>query len=163
MFSPARTSFTYILIALALVSVSAFTSNINVAPIMRKTTSLNMVFGPKQALAIERRKNPQVFESTIQGLMTSKRLSREQAEKRYGEFLLDPDGFALKASAVERKEMGYKNWIDQAVKKSDDPEATQKRIDDFTAKNRLKGIAIMGFFSAAVLAYSASNPYVPPV
>jgi hypothetical protein len=82
--------------------------------------------------------------------------------KRYGEFLVDPDGFALNAAAAERKEMGYKNWIDQAVSKSDDPEGTQKRIDDFTARNKLKGTAIMAVFSAVALYYSAMNPYVKP-
>jgi len=45
------------------------------------TTTLKMVFGPKQALAIEKRKNPQAFESTIQGLMKTKGLSRADAEK----------------------------------------------------------------------------------
>jgi hypothetical protein len=44
-------------------------------------TRLNMVFGPKQALAIEKRKNPQAFEATIQGLMKTKGLSRADAEK----------------------------------------------------------------------------------
>ncbi len=48
------------------------------------------------------------------------------------------------------------------VAKSDDPEATRKRIDDFTKKNQLKGIAIMTTVAAAALYYSASNPYVPP-
>ena len=32
------------------------------------------------------------FEQTIQGLMAQKGLTRGQAEKRYGEFLADPDG-----------------------------------------------------------------------
>jgi hypothetical protein len=40
-----------------------------------------MVFGPKQAIAIEKRKNPQAFESTIQGLMKTMKLSRANAEK----------------------------------------------------------------------------------
>lgn len=82
--------------------------------------------------------------------------------QRYGEFLLDPDGFALKAAEQERKKAGYKDWIEQAVAKSDDPEATRQRIEDFTKKNQIKGALIMFAGSAALLAYSASNPYVPP-
>jgi hypothetical protein len=73
-------------IALSLVSiicVNAF--SFNRLPVSRTfsstITSLNMVFGPKQALAIEKRKNPQAFESTIQGLMRTKGLSRADAEK----------------------------------------------------------------------------------
>ena len=50
----------------------------------------------------------------------------------------------------------------EAVAKSDDPEATRERIENFTKTNRLKGTAIMAIGSAALLAYSASNPYVPP-
>ena len=83
-------------------------------------------------------------------------------EQRYGEFLIDPEGFALRAAEIERKEKGYKNWIDQAAARSDDPTATRQRIEDFTNRNRIKGIAIMTIVSAAALAYSASNPYVPP-
>ena len=44
-------------------------------------TSLSMVIGPKQMLAMEKRKNPEKFESTIQGLMTTKKLTRNQAEQ----------------------------------------------------------------------------------
>eukprot|EP00567_Pseudictyota_dubia_P014052 CAMPEP_0197436310 /NCGR_PEP_ID=MMETSP1175-20131217/3779_1 /TAXON_ID=1003142 /ORGANISM="Triceratium dubium, Strain CCMP147" /LENGTH=161 /DNA_ID=CAMNT_0042965567 /DNA_START=79 /DNA_END=564 /DNA_ORIENTATION=+ len=128
----------------------------------RQSTALS-VFGPAQAAAIEKRKNPQKFESTIQGLMKTKGLTREQAEKRYGEFLVDPDGFALAAAEAERKEKGYKNWEEQAIAKSDDPEATRARIEAFKNKNRTRGIIIMILFSAAAVANSVMNPYVPPV
>ena len=124
------------------------------------TTALN-VFGPKQALAIEKAKNPAKFEATIEGLMSTKGLTRGQAEKRYGEFLIDPDGFALQAAEQERREKGYKDWIEQAVAKSDDPEATRIRIEEFTKRNQLKGPIIMIAFSAAVLSLSYANPYVP--
>eukprot|EP00558_Chaetoceros_sp_UNC1202_P009742 CAMPEP_0197247232 /NCGR_PEP_ID=MMETSP1429-20130617/26991_1 /TAXON_ID=49237 /ORGANISM="Chaetoceros sp., Strain UNC1202" /LENGTH=164 /DNA_ID=CAMNT_0042708087 /DNA_START=12 /DNA_END=506 /DNA_ORIENTATION=+ len=149
-------------IAVSCLRTNAFSINGSGLPSQRRaSTSLN-VFGPKQALAIEKRKNPQQFESTIQGLMRAKNLTRDQAEKRYGEFLLDPDGFALKASEAERREVGYKDWIEQAVAKSDDPDATRDRIEAFTKRNQLKGTAIMALGSAALLAYSSSNPYIPP-
>ena len=45
----------------------------------------------------------------LQGLMAQKGLTRGQAEKRYGEFLADPDGFALKAAEEERREKGEWN------------------------------------------------------
>lgn len=124
------------------------------------TTALN-VFGPKQALAIEKTKNPAKFEATIEGLMSTKGLTRRQAETRYGEFLVDPDGFALQAAEQERREKGYKDWIEQAIDKSDDPEATRIRIEEFTKRNQLKGTIIMIAFSAAVLSLSYANPYVP--
>ena len=57
----------------------------------RAATSL-YVMGPKQAAAMEKLKNPAKYEQTIQGLMAQKGLTRGQAEKRYGEFLADPDG-----------------------------------------------------------------------
>mmetsp|Transcript_16337 Transcript_16337/g.30788 ORF Transcript_16337/g.30788 Transcript_16337/m.30788 type:complete len:97 (+) Transcript_16337:1-291(+) len=95
--------------------------------------------------------------------MKTKGLTREQAEKRYGEFLVDPDGFALAAAEAERKEKGYKNWEEQAIAKSDDPEATRARIEAFKNKNRTRGIIIMILFSAAAVANSVMNPYVPPV
>mmetsp|Transcript_3970 Transcript_3970/g.8615 ORF Transcript_3970/g.8615 Transcript_3970/m.8615 type:complete len:161 (+) Transcript_3970:108-590(+) len=148
-------------VAVAATSVGAFSVLPNGPATGRPATSLS-VFGPKQALAIERTKNPAKFEQTIQGLMSSKGLTRGQAEKRYGEFLVDPDGFALKAAEEERREKGYKDWIEQAVAKSDDPDATRKRIDDFTKRNQLKGTAIMIAFSAAVLSYSTMNPYISP-
>ena len=36
---------------------------------IRSPTQMSMIFGPKQALAIEKRKDPKKFESTINGLM----------------------------------------------------------------------------------------------
>jgi len=139
----------------------AFSNNGLVISKKPSITKLSMVFGPRQALAIEKRKNPQQAENTIQGLMKAKKLSRAQAEKRYGEFLVDPDGFALNAAAEERREAGYKDWIEQAVAKSDDPEATQQRIDEFTARNKKRGIAIMTVLSASILYYSYTHPFVP--
>ncbi len=74
-----RISLTFCIIAVLVASTSAFTSNSFNS--QRSGSTKLMVFGPKQALAIEKRKNPQAFESTIQGLMKTKRLTREQAEK----------------------------------------------------------------------------------
>lgn len=45
--------------------------------------------------------------------------------------------------------------------KSDDPEATRIRIEEFTKRNQLKGTITMIAFSAAVLSISYANPYVP--
>ena len=42
--------------------------------------------------------------------MAQKGLTRGQAEKRYGEFLADPDGFALAAAEEQRREKGEWNW-----------------------------------------------------
>eukprot|EP00563_Minutocellus_polymorphus_P001203 CAMPEP_0181045946 /NCGR_PEP_ID=MMETSP1070-20121207/14084_1 /TAXON_ID=265543 /ORGANISM="Minutocellus polymorphus, Strain NH13" /LENGTH=166 /DNA_ID=CAMNT_0023124519 /DNA_START=64 /DNA_END=564 /DNA_ORIENTATION=+ len=150
---------------LAACSVEAFTvpttsTRRSTSSRSRLTTALN-VFGPKQALAIEKAKNPAKFEATVEGLMSTKGLTRGQAEKRYGEFLIDPDGFALQAAEQERREKGYKDWVEQAVAKSDNPEATRKRIEEFTKRNQIKGTAIMVAFSAAVLSFSYANPYVP--
>lgn len=125
-------------------------------------TALAMVFGPKQALAMERTKNPQKFEQTITGLMSSKGLTRGQAEKRYGEFLNDPDGFALREAEKQMKEKGYKDWKERAIGESDDPEATAKRINDFQRFNSIKGTAIMVLGGAALLYYQSVNPYIPP-
>ena len=61
----------------------------------RAATSL-YVMGPKQAAAMEKLKNPAKYEQTIQGLMAQKGLTRGQAEKRYGEFLADPDGACVR-------------------------------------------------------------------
>lgn len=120
------------------------------------------IFGPKQALEIEKRKNPKAVESTIQGLMKQKKLTRDQAEKRYAEFLNDPDGFALRAGEETWKREGYKNWEDAAVGRSADPEATAARIAKFKRDSQLKGVSIMTLGSALLLWYSSQNPYVPP-
>jgi hypothetical protein len=75
-----RYVFIALLIAIASISTSAFLVH---GGVLRtpSSTNLNMVFGPKQAIAIEKRKNPQAFESTIQGLMKTMKLSRANAEK----------------------------------------------------------------------------------
>ena len=53
-------------------------------------------------------KHPTKFETTIKGLMKKNKLMRDQAEKRYGDFLVDPDGFALRAGEEMRKKDFYK-------------------------------------------------------
>ena len=100
--------------------------------------------------------------ATIQGLMKQKKLTREQAEERYGNYLLNPNEFALQAAEETWKAQGYKNWEEAAIARSADPEATKARIEEFTAKNRMRGIAIMTVGSAALLWYSSQNPYIPP-
>jgi hypothetical protein len=107
---------------------------------------------------MEKRKNPAKFEETIQGLIKRNKLTRPQAEKRYGEFPLDPDGFALNAAARERQAKGYKDWKEQAIARSDDPEATAKRIASFQLLNSLKGTAIIIVFFGAVIAFNTMNP-----
>ena len=62
--------------------------------------------------------------------MKQKKLSRQDAEKRYGTFLVDPDGFALRAGEKAMKEDGYKNWEEAAIGRSKDPEATRVRIQE---------------------------------
>jgi hypothetical protein len=79
---------------------------------------------------LEKRKNPSGYEKTITGLMKQKKLSRQDAEKRYGTFLVDPDGFALRAGEKAMKEDGYKNWEEAAIGRSKDPEATRVRIQE---------------------------------
>ena len=125
------------------------------------STSLNMIFGPKQALAMEKKKNPQQFERTIINLMKTKKLTREQAEDRYGAFLLDPEGFALRAAEEDRRASGL-DWKEAAIARSSDPDATRKRIDEFQKKNSIKGTAIIIVFFTAVVVYNSLNPYVPP-
>mmetsp|Transcript_27619 Transcript_27619/g.41795 ORF Transcript_27619/g.41795 Transcript_27619/m.41795 type:complete len:169 (-) Transcript_27619:1634-2140(-) len=125
-------------------------------------SSLSMVFGPNIAAEMEKKKNPKKYESTIQNLMKQNKLTRQQAEKRYGEFLADPDGFALRAAAQERKEKGYKDWKEQAIAKSDDPEATRKRIEEFQKKSTLKATAMITIFGSAAMYYSSINQFVPP-
>jgi len=118
------------------------------------------IFGPNQALAIERKKNPAKFEATIQNLMKQKKLSRDKAEKRYGEYLLDPDGFALRASDAQRKKDGYKNWEEAAIGRSSDPEATRERIAKFKRDSQIKALAIIGAFVGCLLYLSGTHQVV---
>lgn len=113
-------------------------------------TSLK-IFGPKQALAIELKKNPAKTEATIANLMKKNKLTRSAAEKRLGEYLVDPDGFALRAGAKRDKEEGYKNWEEAAVGRSKDPVATRERIDKFKRDSQFKALGVIAVFSAVLL------------
>jgi hypothetical protein len=93
--------------------------------------------------------------------MKTKKLTRQQAEDRYGSFLLDPEGFALRAAEEDRRASGL-DWKEGAIARSSDPEAARKRIDEFQKKNSLKGTAIIFVFFTAVVIYGSMNPYVPP-
>ena len=83
--------------------------------------------------------------------MKAKKLTRSAAEKQYGEYLLDPDGFALRAGEAARKEAGYKNWEEAAIGRSDDPDATRDRINKFKRVSTFKALAVIAVFSAALL------------
>ena len=76
-----RPVFIALILVIASVRTNAFLGHGSLHRSPTRTSNLNMIFGPKQALAIEKRKNPQAFESTIQGLMKTKSLSRQDAEK----------------------------------------------------------------------------------
>mmetsp|Transcript_22553 Transcript_22553/g.34239 ORF Transcript_22553/g.34239 Transcript_22553/m.34239 type:complete len:167 (-) Transcript_22553:41-541(-) len=154
----------FLLLAVATTTVDAFVVGSATAVVSSTTTTsqLSMVVGPSIAAEIEKRKNPKKYEATITSLMKRNKLSRKQAQDRYAEFLADPDGFALRAAAAERKEKGYKDWKEQAIAKSDDPEATRKRIEEFQKKSTLKATAMITFFASAAMYYSSINEFVPP-
>jgi len=57
---------------------------------------------------------------------------------------------------------GYKDWIEQAMANSDDPEATLRRIKKFQKFNSIRGTAIMVIAGALGIWYNSANPYVPP-
>jgi len=89
--------------------------------------------------------------------MKSKKLTLPQAEKRYGEFLIDPDGFALRAGEAARKEAGYKDWEEAAIARSDNPDETRDRIAKFKSQSQFKALAVIAVFSAALLWASENN------
>ena len=57
---------------------------------------------------------------------------------------------------------GYKDWIEQAMANSDDPEATLRRIKKFQRVNSFKGTAIMVIAGGLGVWYNYAHPYVPP-
>ena len=57
---------------------------------------------------------------------------------------------------------GYKDWIEQAMANSDDPEATLRRIKKFQRVNSFKGTAIMLIAGGLGVWYNYAHPYVPP-
>ena len=102
-------------------------------------------------MAIEFKKDAKKTEATITSLMEKNKLSLAAAEKRYREFLVDPDGFALCAGAARNKAEGYKNWEDAAVGRSKDQQATRERIDNFKKQSQLKALGVIAVFSAVLL------------
>ena len=69
--------------------------------------------------------------------MLQKDLTREEAEERYGSYLVNPTDFALQAGEEVWKADGYKNWEEAAIGRSVDPEATKKRIEELKKKSQL--------------------------
>jgi len=123
-------------------------------------TSLRMGVGGKAAFGLQKLKDPAATEQTVIGLMETKELTREQAEERYGDYLVDPDGFALNAFEEQNKVDGYANWEEATVGRSDDPEATRKRIDDFKRTSSYKAYAVVTFFCSLLLyqSYQYQHP-----
>jgi len=145
-------------------SAHGFTTGSAAAPPKSTAASISPtalhVLGPKQYLQMEKMKNPEKTEATIKGLMKKNKLTREQAEKRYGEFLADPDGFALRAGEARNRAEGYRNWEEAAIGRSDDPEATRARIEKFKADNQKKALGIIGLLCSFLLYTSSTNQVV---
>eukprot|EP00543_Licmophora_paradoxa_P005067 CAMPEP_0202446494 /NCGR_PEP_ID=MMETSP1360-20130828/4968_1 /ASSEMBLY_ACC=CAM_ASM_000848 /TAXON_ID=515479 /ORGANISM="Licmophora paradoxa, Strain CCMP2313" /LENGTH=164 /DNA_ID=CAMNT_0049062981 /DNA_START=13 /DNA_END=507 /DNA_ORIENTATION=- len=119
--------------------------------------------GPLQKIT-----NREEYEKAVQGLMKTKGFTREQAEKEYGEFLDNPNNYALNKGEAYYKSLGYKNLMDGVVGEADKEgkgEEVRQRIDDFKKQSQIKATAVLAVAFAAFIyskiQYDIAHPFIP--
>lgn len=145
-----------LLLLLALASSRAFMVGRSV---VRPSTSLQV--GPLQKLT-----NRNEYEKVVSGLMTTKGLTREQAEKEYNAYLENPNDYALQKGEAYYKSLGYKSLMDGVIgeaEKEGRGDEVRARIEKFNKEGQMKGLAVMTVFICFVFYLKIQYPYVPPI
>jgi len=134
--------------------VSAFVgSPLRPMPTFFSSSSARQVFGFSEA-----------DNNVIDELMESKGLSREEAERDYKAFKMNPNDYALQKGEAYYRSLGYEKLMDGVIgeaEKEGRGEEVRQRIAEFKRKSKIKGLSVIGIGSAVFFGlkfYSESDP-----
>lgn len=116
--------------------------------------------GPLQKLT-----NRAEYNKVVDGLMFTKGLSREEAEKEYDAYLNNPNDYALNKGEAYYKSLGYKSLMEGVIgeaEKEGRGDEVRARIKKFNDESFVKGMATITFFILLGFYAKMTNPYVPP-
>lgn len=126
---------------------------------VRSNSRLNI--GPLQKTT-----NRKEYNKVIDGLMFTKGITREEAEKEYNAYLDNPNEYALNKGEAYYKSLGYKTLMDGVIgeaEKEGRGDEVRARIEKFNKESKLKGLATIGTFITLFFYLKITNPYVPPL
>mmetsp|Transcript_19995 Transcript_19995/g.29428 ORF Transcript_19995/g.29428 Transcript_19995/m.29428 type:complete len:170 (-) Transcript_19995:160-669(-) len=130
----------FLLAAFAITISDAFTSRSRLVPNVfarTSTTSLNMA-GP-----LIKGKD---YENVVQGIMNTKGMTREEAEKDYNTYLENPNNYALMKGEQYYMDLGYNSLMEGVIgeaEKKGEGDAVKARIEAFKKKSQLKAYAVI--------------------
>merc|ERR1712194_17538 len=110
---------------------------------MGKSTRLGI--GPLQKTT-----NRQEYNKVVDGLMFTRGITREEAEKEYNAYLDNPNNYALQKGEAYYKSLGYKSLMDGVIgeaEKEGRGEEVRARVEKFKRDSFLKG---MSFITLAI-------------
>jgi len=115
---------------------------------------------------LQKATNRREYNKVVDGLMFTKGLTREEAEKDYDAYLQNPNDYALNKGEAYYKSLGYKTLMDGVIgeaEKEGRGDEVRARVEKFNKESNLKGLATIGTFIALGFYFKITHPYVPPL
>merc|ERR1719162_931966 len=106
------------------------------------------------------------YDETVQNLMVTKRMTREEAEKDYNAYLENPNNYALNKGEEYYKGLGYKSLMAGVVgeaEKEGRGDEVRERIEAFKKTNQLKANGIIFVFISFIFWYKTQVPPIVPL
>mmetsp|Transcript_18512 Transcript_18512/g.25473 ORF Transcript_18512/g.25473 Transcript_18512/m.25473 type:complete len:183 (-) Transcript_18512:188-736(-) len=145
-----------LLIAVASLSTNAFSTYSKTASSSQTISRTTTLYAKKKttpAGPIARAKkamDPADYNRVVERKMFQEKLTREEAEEEYNNFLENPSFYyALDKKESYYKKMGYKNMLDGIVgeaEKEGRGEEVRERIDNFKRESKIKAYSVLVFF-----------------
>mmetsp|Transcript_197 Transcript_197/g.502 ORF Transcript_197/g.502 Transcript_197/m.502 type:complete len:159 (-) Transcript_197:2241-2717(-) len=133
------------------------------APSMRSSvdSSTSLGIGPLQKAT-----NRKEYNKVVDGLMLTRGITREEAEKEYDTFLNNPNDYALNKGEAYYKSLGYKTLMEGVIgeaEKEGRGDEVRARIEKFNRESKTKGLVTIGAFITLFFYLKINYPYVPPL
>mmetsp|Transcript_16947 Transcript_16947/g.16990 ORF Transcript_16947/g.16990 Transcript_16947/m.16990 type:complete len:161 (-) Transcript_16947:1639-2121(-) len=128
--------------------------------VLKKSKSTRLGIG-----SLQKTTNRQEYNKVVDGLMFTRGITREEAEKEYNAYLDNPNNYALQKGEAYYKSLGYKSLMDGVIgeaEKEGRGEEVRARVEKFRKDSNLKGLITIGSFIALGFYLKITHPYVPP-
>jgi len=94
------------------------------------------------------------YEQVVNGLMTTKGLSRKEAETEYNMYLDNPTNYALMKGEEYYKNLGYKSLMEGVIgeaEKEGRGDEVRERIEKFKRQSQIKATAVLVVFFSSFI------------
>jgi len=129
------------------------------------SSSFSLTINAIESGPLQKTTNRQEYNKVVDGLMFTRGITREEAEKEYDAYLDNPNNYALQKGEAYYKSLGYKSLMDGVIgeaEKEGRGEEVRARVEKFRKDSNLKGLITIGSFIALGFYLKITHPYVPP-